>query len=319
MKFVGRFFSQILVFIFVITACMSLCVLTFLKGTEHLVSVDNIIRLVKQLDFKELMGSEIEGQIYELLEQTGLPSEYVDYILENDQIKEYMGSYIAQGIEYILYDKKIPIVEEKEVTEIISNSFDQMIQELENNNIEVSTYLSKEDQELIHQKIEYYVPEIVEKIPEAEKLIENKISENKDVQNAKKKLEKFREIVFIVQKIYQFRPFISIAIIVQLGLIIVLKLGRFHFIKWLLLPFIGTSFILKLLNTKIPTFIKSHYPIELNFMKDFIDDIMQPIYTVFSTTANLCFVIAILFIVLQLLLWGLKIYNNRRKKDMATL
>lgn len=319
MKVASRFFSQLLVFIFIITTCISLLLLTFLNSTQNLLSKENIINTVKQFDFKQLMGDQIEEEIYEILEQTGLPSEYVDYILENEQLKEYIGVYLAEGVEYVLYDKELPVLSAEKLTNTLSDSFDYVLHQLEQHHIHVSEYLTEQDQLLIHQKIEYYTPRIVEKIPDVESWIENKIESNSEVQAAKRKIEQLRMVIHLIQKIYQYKWILSIGIVIQIILIVILKLGHFHFIKWLCIPFMVTSLILGRLCDYVPVWIHKHYPKELEFVQIYIEEMLEKVYAVWRHNGSLCFTIFLLLIILQMIIWIVRMHYQRRKKDMAIL
>lgn len=319
MKVIGRFFGTFITIILVFTSLICLLASTFLTSTKDILSTDTVADMVKQIDFKELMGEQVHEEISSVLEQTGIPNEYVDYVLENAELKEYMGNYMAEGIDYILYEKEPPVISEQEVTNLLSNSFDQVITELENHNIEVSTQLTKEQQEQIHEQIEVYVPQIVEKIPEVENLIEDKISENEEVQNAKQKLEELRDLNEKVQFVYQMQPTILLLAILQLVLIIVLKRKNFRFIKWLFLPFMALTVILGILNAKAPTLVQQYYPEEMGFMRSFIDSTLNSIFGVWKQSAQIYFILAILLVVAQITVIVVSIYKNRRRKDMDVL
>lgn len=319
MKAVSRFFSQILVFVFIVTTSISLLLLTFLNSTQNLLSKENIINTVKQLDFKQLMGDQIQEEIYEILEQTGMPSEYADYILENEQLKEYMGVYLAEGVEYILYDKEPPVLSEEELTNTLSDSFDYVLYQLEQHDIDISEYVTEQDQILIHQKIEYYTPRVVEKIPDAESWIENKIESNSEVKDAKRKIEQLRMIVKMIQKVYQYKWILSIGILIQIMLIVILKLGYFRFIKWLCIPFMATSFLLGWLCDYIPVWIHNHYPQELEQIQPYMEGILEKVYAIWRHNGSLCFTVFLLLIILQMLIWIVRMHYHRRKKDMAIL
>ena len=319
MKAIGRFFGTLITIILVFTSLICLLASIFLTSTKNILSTDIVTDMVKQIDFKELMGEQVHEEISSVLEQAGIPSEYVDYILEDEELKEYMGNYMAEGLDYILYEKELPVISEQEVTDLLSNSFDQVIIELENHNIEVSTYLTKEQQAEVHEKIEIYVPQVVEKIPEVESLIEDKISENEEVQNAKQKLEELRDLNEKIQFVYQMQPTILLLAILQLALIIVLKRKNFRFIKWLFLPFMALAVILGILNAKAPTLVQQYYPEEMGFMRSFIDSTLNSILGVWKQSAQIYFILAILLVVAQITVIGVSIYKNRRRKDMDVL
>ncbi len=319
MKAIGRIFGTFITIILVFTSLICLLATTFLHSTKDILSTNIVADMVKQIDFKELMGEQVHEEISSVLEQAGIPNEYVDHILEDEELKEYMGNYMAEGLDYILYEKELPVISEQEVTNLLSNSFDQVITELENNNIEVSTYLTKEQQNQVHEQIEIYVPQIVEKIPEVESLIEDKISGNEEVQEAKQKLEQLRELNEKVQFVYQMQPTILLLAILQLVLIIVLKRKNFRFIKWLFLPFMALAVILGILNAKVPTLVQQYYPEEMGFMRSFIDNTLNSIFGVWKQDARVYFILAILLVIAQITVIGVSIYKNRRRKDMDVL
>ncbi len=318
MKAISRIFAQILVLILIITTSISLFLLAGLNSTEHLFSKQNIINTVKNLDMKQLMGDQIQTEIYDLLEQTGLPKDYVDYILENEEVKEYLGKYVAEGMDYILYEKEPPVLSAEELTITISNSFDYAINQLESHNIDVSEYLTKEDQITIHQKIETITPKIVEKIPEAETFVENIISQNENAQMAKQKLEEFRTIMKIIQKVYQYKFLLIIGIIVQLALIVLLKINQFHFIKWLMIPFITISLALSALYHYIPILVQQYYPQELEPIRIYIDEMLNSIYKIWQNHSIFYFIVFVLLIIFQIVICLIRQYHHRQK-DMATL
>lgn len=319
MKFLYRCSRQITILIIVIFLFISLLFLSFLNSTQNLISKENIIEMVKKIDFQELLGKEAKEKIYETLEQTGIPTEYVDSVLEDEQLKEYMGIYVAEGIEYLIYEEKKPSLSASEMTLLLSNSFDRVILELETEGIDISEYFGKQEQEQIHQKIEYYVPEVMEHIPEAEAFIEQKIEENGTLQEGEKKLAEFRRLIHDIQLVYEFKPLLSVAILIQIGFIVILKIRHFRFIKWLALPFLGIFLALTYVLKQFPIWIQTYYPNELSFLKGILDDITLQLMNSWKTTSNLCGMIALLFFLLQIICIGIYCYQNRREKDMAKL
>lgn len=309
MKAIGHFFGTVLTIILVLNSLICLFIFTVLNSTKNILSTDIVTDIIKKIDFKELIGEEAQKEIYYILEQTGIPNEYVNYVLENEELKEYMGNYITEGLNYILYEKDPIIISEQEIINLFSNSFDQVIMKLENHNIEVSTHLTKEQQKQIHEKIEIYVPQIVEKIPEVENLIEDKINQNNELQDARQKLEQLREINRKIEFMYKLQWKILLLAIFQLMVIIILKRKNFHFIKWLFLPFMSLTVIFKLLTVKIPSLILQYYPEKIGFMKSYINSILDSILKVWKQYIQIYSILAIILIILQILV----IYNKRKK------
>ena len=166
-----KFLKSLLVILVMILTIISLFAYTVIDSTEVFFSEENITDMIKRIDITEILGEEVKNKIYETLEKTGMPSEYADYVLESDEFKEYVGQYISEGIEYVIYDKELPKLDEKETTEMLVASFNIVIEKANQNGIVVDQYITKEEQAKIVEKIEVYTPEVIEKILEIETLM----------------------------------------------------------------------------------------------------------------------------------------------------
>lgn len=303
MKIIRQFF----VIVFVITTFMSLLLLTLIGSTQLLFSKKNMIELVKQVDFRELIGYQVEDDIYQLLEQAGLPNQYVDYIIEDQNVREYIGTYLAEGMESLFYRKEPTTIDSNELYNVFVKSMDQAFTTFEEDIIEEDEHLTKQDQQRIHQKLEYYVPKIAEKIPSFETLLETKVIET----TKSKDLDQMQLTIRTLQNFYKWKPILSIFILLQLFLIFLLKIRNFKYIKWFMVPFLLTGVALYYFKMQLPPLITHYFPKNLVFMKDFLEQTMQTIYTSWDRTIIICFSLFALFILLQLLIRFARVQQER--------
>lgn len=303
MKVIRQFF----VILFVITTFISLLLLTVVGSTQLLFSKKNMIELAKQVNFREFIGYKVEDDIYQLLEQAGLPSQYVDYIIKDEKFKEYIGNYMADGMESLLYRKEQATINSNQLSSVLIESMDQAFITFEEDIVEDGEHLTKQDQQRIHQKLEYYVPKIAEKIPSFETLLETKVIET----TKNKELDQMKLGIQILQNFYKWKPILSVCVLVQLGLIFLLKIRNFKYIKWFIIPFLMTGVALYYFKIQLPPLIQRYFPKNLTFMKDFIEQTMHTIYTSWDHTILICFSLCALFILLQLLIRFSRMQQDR--------
>ena len=317
MKVIWKIISFILIIILAIVSFIAMVTLSTINSTEKFLSRENITETIKQLDFKEIVGEKINNEFNKILEETGIPREYVDKILENEEVKEYLGNYVSSAVEYILYDKEVKLPSTDEITNIIIDSFEYAVSEAEKNNINVSKYLSKEDQEKIKKEIRDKAPKIAEKIPDAETLLENIIMQNEDLAQAKEKLDQVREIIDKVQMIFKYKFVLYIVIGICLALIILLRIKHFGFIKYLMIPFTLTGGILFIIYKALPVLFNKYYPTELNMIKTYIESSLQCVYSNIKLYSIICLIILIILIVAQIIV--VIYYHKKEDQEFSEL
>lgn len=317
MKKLVHLFSHIFVLVLTLTTWLSLFALTLIGSTQTLFSRENIIELVKQADVKDLMGSKIAREMNQLLEQTGIPSEYVSYVLNHEEVKTYIGTYLADGIDSLLYQKKSSILSEDKLATTLSSALNKVVEEVEKGTVVLSTQINEEDQQLIHQKIEYFIPRIAAKIPNAKTIIEAKVTNYKEGQT--KQIDAMNQVLKIIRTLFQQKTILGIAIFTQLILIFLCKRKNFHYIKWFMMAFLMTRISLWYLMKQLPIFLSRHIPSQLEFIKDILDDIMNPIYTSWNQTIVICLILVVLMFLLILLIFIMNRIQNHHKKDMVRL
>jgi hypothetical protein len=285
-----------------------------MDSTKSFITRDNIIEMIKDIDIADLLGDDVENKIYETLEKTGMPTEYADYVLESDEFKDYVGEYVMEGMEYILYDKELPTLDKEDTTNMLITSFDRVIDEAKKNNINVEEHLSEEQQNEIKNKIEVYTPEIIDKIPEVETIIKNKVSNNTKYQEM---INQFQTMMDKIQKIYSYQSIIFGAIIIQFILIILLSFKNFKFIKNIGIPFGLNTLLLYIVNFLIPIIINNYYPEQLNFMRSMIDTMVNNIKNIWINIAIKYLVVFIIFIIMQIIV-NILLKRKEQPKDMET-
>ncbi len=303
MKAIRQFF----VILLVITTFLSLLLLTLIGSTQLLFAQKNMIELVKQVDFRELIGYQVEDDIYQLLEQAGLPSQYVDYIIEDQNVREYIGTYLAEGMESLFYRKEPTTIDSNELYNVFVKSMDQAFISYEEDIIEEDEHLTKQDQQRIHQKLEYYAPKIAEKIPSFETLIETKFIET----TKNKELDQMKLTIRMLQNFYKWKPILSVFVLLQLFLIFLLKIKNFKYIKWFMVPFLITGVALYYFKMQLPSLMTHYFPKNLAFMQNFLEQTMQIIYTSWDRTILICFSLSVLFLMLQFLIRFVQVQQER--------
>ena len=91
MKYVLYFFGSLICVILSWCVAIFLITLTMMNSTEFLLKEDLVKQLVIDVDIANLVGEDSFKEINDLLEDSGIPKEYVNQVIENKEIKEYFG------------------------------------------------------------------------------------------------------------------------------------------------------------------------------------------------------------------------------------
>lgn len=298
--------KNIVLFLFIIITTISMFAYIMLDTTKSLVKEDNIKNIIKEINIEELIGTETEDKIYEVLEKTGMPKEYADYILKSSEFKEYVGKYTAEGIELILNHKEVKKLDKKETADVIISSWNQALEEAKKNNIDVEEYITEEEQNKIIDKIEEYTPEIIDKVMDLENTIKNKID-----RRYQDKIEKINNTLEMIRKIYNCQSLLMVLIIVEFIIIILLNIKKAF--KNIAFPFGINAFLLFTINFIIPIAINHYYPTELSFMKFIFDAIIHNLMLEWKNIEIIFAIVFILLIVIQIIL---NIALKKKPKDM---
>lgn len=298
--------KNIVLFLFIIITTISIFVYVMLDTTKSLVEEDNIKNIIKEINIEELIGTETEDKIYEILEKTGMPKEYADYILKSSEFKEYVGKYTAEGIELILNHKEVKKLDKKETTDIIVSSWNQALEEAKKNNIDVEEYITEEEQNKIIDKIEEYTPEIIDKVMDLENTIKTKID-----RQYQDKIEKINNTLEMIRKIYNCQSLLKVFIIVEFIIILLLNIKKTF--KNIAFPFGINAFLLFTINFIIPIAMNHYYPVEFNFMKSIFEAIIHNLMFEWQNIGIIFVIVFILLIIIQIIL---NTVLKKKPKDM---
>lgn len=298
--------KNIVLFLFIIITTISIFVYVMLETTKSLVEEDNIKNIIKEINIEELIGTETEDKIYEILEKTGMPKEYADYILKSSEFKEYVGKYTAEGIELILNHKEVKKLDKKETTDVIVSSWNQALEEAKKNNIDVEEYITEEEQNKIIDKIEEYTPEIIDKVMDLENTIKTKID-----RRYQDNIEKINNTLEMIRKIYNCQSLLKVFIIVEFIIIILLNIKKTF--KNIAFPFGINAFLLFTINFIIPIAMNHYYPVEFNFMKSILEAIIHNLMFEWKNIEIIFVIVFILLIIIQIIL---NTVLKKKPKDM---
>lgn len=298
--------KNIVLFLFIIITTISIFVYVMLETTKSLVEEDNIKNIIKEINIEELIGTETEDKIYEILEKTGMPKEYADYILKSSEFKEYVGKYTAEGIELILNHKEVKKLDKKETTDVIVSSWNQALEEAKKNNIDVEEYITEEEQNKIIDKIEEYTPEIIDKVMDLENTIKTKID-----RRYQDNIEKINNTLEMIRKIYNCQSLLKVFIIVEFIIIILLNIKKTF--KNIAFPFGINAFLLFTINFIIPIAMNHYYPVEFNFMKSILEAIIHNLMFEWKNIGIIFVIVFILLIIIQIIL---NTVLKKKPKDM---
>lgn len=310
MKYVLNFFGSLFCFIIGTLVASLLFALTMMNSTEFLVKEDMVKNLVMDIEFKNLVGEESFDEITNSLEKSGIPKEYVNYVIENEEIKEYLGDYASKAVDYMLYEKDLPVIDSKELTDLLIKSFDSVVASVNNNQINVDKKVTDKEVKKVHDSINKYVPKIVDQIPDVEGLVGEELKDNQDYQNSREQINQFTKILEDVKKGYSYKYVLVILIIVGLALILLIKFKSPKLLNWLWQPFITAAILCLFLAFEFQTLMNYFYPSELEFLRKFIEKNLNRMCDIWKRDGFIYLGIIILLIVLKIVLT-----INKNKKE----
>lgn len=315
MKHVLNFFGSLCCFIIGFIVATLLFALTTMNSTEFLVKENIVKNLIVDIDVKDLVGESSYQEINDLLEKSGIPKEYVDYVVENEDIKEYLGEYASTAIDSVLYEKDLPKIDEKQLTDLLINSFDAIVESVNKNEINVDKKVTDKDIKKVHDTINEYVPKIVKEIPDIEELIGEELEESAEYQETRENINQLTDGIELVKKAYSQKYVLVIMIVVGLALIVLMKSKSPKLINWLWRPFVTACVLCTLVVVECKTLLNYFYPEQLNFLRKFVDNNIGRMCDIYKRDTIIYLVIIILLIVAKIVMIVLK--NKKENKQLA--
>lgn len=299
-----KILKGLLTFVFSILLFSLIMVWCIMGSTKNLFSKNTINEMFKNINFTEFLDNEYGEKVYAILEETGIPKDYVDEVLNNEEVKSIVSNYASQMVTYIIEPSEIPTIDANELSTALKNSFDDATSMADKytENID-SAYVDKvkeqitdERKEAIKQKIDEYTPRIIEAIPDAEEFINNKISENSELNDEVKSIEQLRNEFKKIKHIYTFQSLVLILILVTITLIVLLKFKKFKFIKWIMWPFILCGSFLMIFVSLSNNIINRILEEETYLPQTTIKNIFSSILNNFTTYGIICLIVSGLLI-----------------------
>lgn len=152
-KVLGNFLAILFSILYSITL-VSIIVLffftSFFKGdiyTSILKSID--LKEIKLSDidprFKELFGKDvtIEEAFVLTLEEVGIDSNVALEIINNEEVKEVVGEFIGDCVNYTVNQDKLPEIKEEDIDKILDNIDIDKIENKEINKEEIMEYVDE--------------------------------------------------------------------------------------------------------------------------------------------------------------------------------
>lgn len=133
MKVIGKIFAVVFstIYFFILLALLIINFGTnILKGDFYvsiLKSVD--LKTIKVSDLGNIIGTDeidegttLEEVLIESLEESGIDKQVGIEILENDEIKEVVGKFIGEYINYSVTKENVPEISKEDINKIINNA-----------------------------------------------------------------------------------------------------------------------------------------------------------------------------------------------------
>lgn len=316
MKYVLNFFGSVACVILSWCVAIFLIALTALNSTEFLIKEDMVKQLVVDVDVANLVGEESFSEITDLLEDSGIPKEYTNYVIENKEIKEYLGEYASDAVDYVLYQGELPKIEANELTELLISSFDAIVEDVNNNKINIDKKVSDKEIKKVHDTINKYVPKIIKEIPDIQELVDEELKDNQDYQNTRRQIEDFTRVIEEIKKGYSYKYMLIIFSIVGLLLMLLIKFKSSKLLNWLRAPFFTAGLVYVLLIIESSYLVKHFFPESLSFLKVFIDNNMNRLVSVWKRDAIIYFSIFVILFALKIVL---SIIKNKKENKLFEL
>ena len=247
MKVIKGFISTILAII-VIPIVMAFIVYL---STRDIVSKKNVEKLVKDINISNFLVdengnyNELGNDIKDELVKNGLPSEVVDEFVNSKEISDFFSKYAGEFADFIINDKEIKQPTAEDISKLINENVDSIVDELRNKKVEGYEELTDENITLFKSHVDEISKEIEKELPDIEEAI-----------NDSEAREAFRIVRFIFSNVVYM--IILGVIAVLLILIALLNLKRYGFLIWYgvifilsSLPFITICKFISMLETDI--------------------------------------------------------------------
>lgn len=152
-KKIGKFFAiliSIIYSILLVSIIIMYFMASFFKGNIY-------VDVLKSIDLKEVKLSDIDSSLVNVfgkdvtleeafvssLESAGINGEVAKDIINNEEIKEVVGEFVGDCVNYTINQESLPEISEKDVEIILDNIDVQEITDIEINKEEIMEYVDE--------------------------------------------------------------------------------------------------------------------------------------------------------------------------------
>lgn len=203
-------------------------------STRDIVSKKNVEKLVKEINISNFLVdengnyNELGNDIKDELVKNGLPSEVVDEFVNSKEISDFFSKYAGEFTDFIINDKEIKQPTAEDISKLINENVDSIVEELRNKKVEGYEELTDENVALFKSHVDEISKEIAKELPDIEEAI-----------NDSEAREAFKIVRFIFSNVVYMMILGIIAVL--LILIALLNLKRYGFLIWYGVIFIISS------------------------------------------------------------------------------
>lgn len=203
-------------------------------STRDIVSKKNVEKLVKEINISNFLVdengnyNELGNDIKDELVKNGLPSEVVDEFVNSKEISDFFSKYAGEFTDFIINDKEIKQPTAEDISKLINENVDSIVDELRNKKVEGYEELTDENVALFKSHVDEISKEIAKELPDIEEAI-----------NDSEAREAFKIVRFIFSNVVYMMILGIIAVL--LILIALLNLKRYGFLIWYGVIFIFAS------------------------------------------------------------------------------
>ena len=203
-------------------------------STCDIVSKKNVEKLVKEINISNFLVdengnyNELGNDIKDELVKNGLPSEVVDEFVNSKEISDFFSKYAGEFTDFIINDKEIKQPTAEDISKLINENVDSIVEELRNKKVEGYEELTDENVALFKSHVDEISKEIAKELPDIEEAI-----------NDSEAREAFKIVRFIFSNVVYMMILGIIAVL--LILIALLNLKRYGFLIWYGVIFIISS------------------------------------------------------------------------------
>ena len=195
-------------------------------STRNMVSKQGVRDFFKEVRLSDVLinsngdytsfGKDIRDELVE----AGIPAETIDEFINSEQISDFFSDYTGDILGYIIYDSSLDDVNASDISKLVNDNIDDIVDELRKNKVDGYEELTDERVNEIKGEIDNLAQEVDKKLPDIKKEVDD---------------SDFATAIKIIRVIYSdAMVMVFIVVIAILALLIVLlNLKNFRYGIWL--------------------------------------------------------------------------------------